>query len=126
MTSILSSKISDWLQAEETDEAGVYKTRFAEHHLGNTYIRSLHGGVSASFMELCAEAETRKKLETAAELMVIASSTDYLRITKDADLYARTRIERISRRLSVVDVTCWQDDENVPVVRAVITLKITA
>lgn len=124
--SVLSSNISKWLQVEDKDEERVYKTQFAEHHLGNIYIRSLHGGVSASFMELCAEAETKKQLDTDADVMVIASSTDYLRITKDADLYARTNIVRLSRRLSVVDVVCWQDSEDVPVVRATVTIKITA
>lgn len=126
MMALLSSKISNWLQAQATDEDGVYKTTFAEHHLGNTFIRSLHGGVSASFMELCAEAETRKQLKSDAELLVLASSSDYLRITKDADLFARINIVRLSRRLSVVDVVCWQDDEDVPVVRGAITIKITA
>jgi len=80
MMALLSSKISNWLQAQATDEDGVYKT----------------------------------------------SSSDYLRITKDADLFARINIVRLSRRLSVVDVVCWQDNEDVPVVRGAITIKITA
>jgi len=125
--SLLTSNVSKWLRAEATGEAGIYKTTFAEHHLGNVFIRSLHGGVSASFMEICAEAETRKHhVDADANLMVIASSADYLRVTKDADLFARVSIVRLSRRLSVVDVVCWQDSEDAPVARGAITIKITA
>ena len=124
MSKHLSSQIANWLNAQQIEGEGLYKTSFAEHHLGNTFIRSLHGGVSASFMEICAQAETAKNISEDKEILVASSSTDYLRITKDADLFARTSIVRISKRLSVVDVTCWQDSEDLPVVRSVITLKI--
>jgi len=126
MSNTLSSPFAKWLQTETLPEEGHYKMTFAEHHLGNIFIRSLHGGVSASFMELCAEIETRKQLQTNAHIMVIATSTDYLRISKDAHLFAKVNIERLSRRLSVVDVTCWQDSRDVPVVRSTVTLKITS
>lgn len=122
---LLSSGIAKWLSAEATGEEGVYKTCFEEHHLGNIYIRSLHGGVSAAFIELCAEAEARNYVDKTANLFAIATSTDYLRITKDADLFARTKIVRLSRRLCVVDVICWQDNEDIPIVRGTVTIKIT-
>ena len=124
MTPLAGSGIASWLNAEETGAPGVYKTRFEEHHLGNIWIRSLHGGVTGSMIEVCAEAETRKHADSDADLMIISNSTDYLRITKDVDLFVRTSIKRISRRLSVVDVTCWQDSEEVPVATGVVTIKI--
>ncbi|MBO6813597.1 MAG: PaaI family thioesterase [Rhizobiaceae bacterium] len=123
-----ASKLAEWLQVETAEEDGCYRLAFAEHHLGNIWIRSLHGGVSGSFIELCAEHEAVKTIETDGQppLAVFASSSsvDYLRVTKDADLYARCRIVRTSRRLCVVDVVCWQDDETLPVVRGTVTLKI--
>ena len=121
---VQKSAISNWLAVSETQEPGVYKTDFAEHHLGNTFIRSLHGGVSASFIEVCAEAEAAKHVDDDASLAIINSSTDYLRVTKDDDLYGRATILKISRRLAVIDVTCWQDEETMPVVRGVVSLKI--
>lgn len=124
MTKLLESSVAKWLQVETTNQPSVYKTTFAEHHLGNIFIRSLHGGVSGSMIELCAEAETRKTVGEEATLMITSNAVDYLRISRDVDLYARAEIQRISRRLSVVDVTCWQDDPEKPVARGVVTIKI--
>jgi len=122
---VFESNIGKWLQASEpqTDEAPYHFT-FAEHHIGNVWIRSIHGGVSASIIETCAEAQTRKLLDEGQDVFISTSTIDYLRITKDADIYARAAIVRKSRRLSIVDVTCWQDNENIPVARGTVTLKI--
>lgn len=122
MSELLSAPISKWLQL--SDEGELYKLEFAEHHLGNIWIRSLHGGVSGSMIELCAEAETKKTVGSDPQLTISSSSVDYLRITKDADMFARATIVRKSRRLSIVDVVCWQDDESVPVVRGTVTIKV--
>ena len=126
MTNLLETGIANWLNVESEIEKSVYRTTFAEHHLGNIWIRSLHGGVTASMIELSAEAETRKALSVDAKLAIVSSSIDYLRVTKDADLYVRTNIQRLSRRLSIVEVTCWQDSEDLTVARGIVTIKIDA
>ena len=134
--SIFQANIANWLQIKPLDEEGTYHLTFTDHHIGNVWIRSIHGGVSASTIELCAEAETRKLLQNTPHpeegkarlegqnVTVSTSTIDYLRITKDADMFARATIVRISRRLSIVDVVCWQDDESVPVARGSVTLKV--
>lgn len=122
--SLFEANIAKWLQIKPHDDCGVYHLTFADHHIGNVWIRSIHGGVSASTIELCAEAETRKLLGEKQDTFVSTSTIDYLRITKDADIFARATIVRKSRRLSIVDVICWQDDETVPVARGTVTLKI--
>ncbi len=122
--SLFQTEIANWLQIKPLDEEGVYHLTFTDHHIGNVWIRSIHGGVSASTVELCAEAETRKLLEANQDTLVTTSTIDYLRITKDTDIYARATIVRKSRRLSIVDVVCWQDDEQVPVARGTVTLKV--
>ena len=134
--SLFEANIATWLQIRPHDEDGVYHLTFTDHHIGNVWIRSIHGGVSASTIELCAEAETRKLLQTTPHpeegkarlegqnVTVSTSTIDYLRITKDADMFARATILRKSRRLSIVDVVCWQDDETVPVARGTVTLKV--
>ena len=124
MSVVISANIGKWLGVDPVNDSGVYKTRFDEHHLGNIWIRSLHGGVTASMIELSAEAETAKMVDADTEILITSSSIDYLRITKDADLFSRPIIQRISRRLAVVDVSCWQDDESIPVARGIVTLKI--
>lgn len=124
--SLFRTAIANWLQIKPLDKEGTYHLTFAEHHIGNVWIRSIHGGVSASCIELCAEAETRKLLDEGQNTFITNSTIDYLRITKDADIYARATIVRKSRRLSIVDVVCWQDDEGVPVARGTVTLKVNA
>lgn len=122
---IFDANISDWLQVKPLEEEGFYHLTFAEYHIGNIWIRSIHGGVSAATIEVCAEAETRKLIDEGQEVLISSSTIDYLRITKDADIFARTTIVRKSRRLSIVDVACWQDDETLPVARGTVTLKVT-
>ena len=122
--SIFEAGIGKWLQVKSLEEEGQYQLTFAEHHIGNTWIRSIHGGVSASIIEVCAEAETRKFIEEGQDVLLTSSTVDYLRVTKDADLFAKATIVRKSRRLSVVDVVCWQDDKNVLVARGTVTLKV--
>ena len=124
MTQLQNAQVSNWLGFEATAVECVYKMHFAEHHLGNIFIRSLHGGVTGTMIELCAEAETQNALNTKANLSIITSSIDYLRISRDADLFARASICRLSRRLSVVDVECWQDSENIIIARGTVTIKI--
>lgn len=123
--SVFDTNIGKWLQAKPQKKDGAWHFIFAEHHIGNVWIRSIHGGVSASIIETCAEAETRKGLEGDQDVFVTTSTIDYLRITKDADIFARATIVRKSRRLSIVDVVIWQDDETVPVARGTVTLKIS-
>ncbi|MEM9330290.1 MAG: PaaI family thioesterase [Pseudomonadota bacterium] len=125
MTNLFQTPIAHWLGASTTETPSVYRTTFAEHHLGNIWIRSLHGGVTGAMIEVSAEAETRRQLDRDAALMIVTNSTDYLRISKDVDLYTRATIQRLSRRLSVVDVTCWQDNEETLIARGVVTIKIS-
>ena len=124
MTELPKSNIANWLKLESLEEKGLYKTTFQVHHLGNVFIRSLHGGVTGATMEMAAEALMRSEVGHDASTMITSTAVDYLRITKDVDLFARATLQRLSRRLSTVDVLCWQDDENVPVARGVVTLKI--
>jgi uncharacterized protein (TIGR00369 family) len=97
--------------------------RFADRHIGNPFIRSLHGGVVSSLIEASAELELALLLpEQTVEL--VSSAIDYLRVTRDTDLHARVEIVRIARRLAFVDVWCWQDEEETPVARGSCTLRI--
>lgn len=124
---MMPSAISDWLQIQAASKSGYYELTFAEHHLGNIWIRSLHGGVSGAAIEMAAQAETLKALKDPnAAITIISNSIDYLRITRDVNLHLKAEITRLSRRLSVVEVTCWQDDENSPTARGIVTLKITS
>ena len=114
--SLLKSPMAAWLQIAPTGRDNVYVMRFAERHIGNPFIRAIHGGVVGSLIEISAELElSRRSPGTPVEL--VSSAIDYLRVTKDADMHARVDEVRIARRLAFFDVWCWQDDENLPVAR---------
>jgi acyl-coenzyme A thioesterase PaaI-like protein len=48
-------QVANWLNVRTGSEPGLFQHRFAEYHVGNPFIRSLHGGVTAALSEYCAE-----------------------------------------------------------------------
>lgn len=116
-----------WFAVGPTDEPDCWKISFQEHHLGNPLIRSIHGGVVGSLIEHTAEKTLDRALaekSRSAKLELTTSAIDYLRVTKDSDLYARGSVVRIARRVAFMDVVCWQDSEDLPVARGACTLRI--
>lgn len=116
-----------WLAVSPADEPDCWKITFQEHHLGNPLIRSIHGGVVGSLIEHTAEKALDRALaekSRSAKLELTTSAIDYLRVTKDSDLYARGSVMRIARRVAFMDVVCWQDSEDLPVARGACTLRI--
>ena len=116
-----------WFAVSPADEPDCWKIAFQEHHLGNPLIRSIHGGVVGSLIEHTAEKALDRALgekSRSAKLELTTSAIDYLRVTKDSDLYARGSVMRIARRVAFMDVVCWQDSEDLPVARGACTLRI--
>ncbi len=126
MSGVFETHVAKWLHASPTGEPGKYHLEFDKKFFGNPFVRSIHGGVTAALIEIAAQAETQTRLHKSSPLWVLTNSVDYLRITQDRDLFARASIQRLSRRLSVVDVSCWQESEEIPVARGVVTLRIEA
>ncbi|MCP4183830.1 MAG: PaaI family thioesterase [Hyphomicrobiales bacterium] len=121
---ITNSAMQDWLAFFAGDEKGKYILQFKDHHIGNPMIRSIHGGVTASLIEMCAEHMILAELGNHTSVQLVSSSLDYLRVSKDTDIHARANIVRIGKRLAFVDVWCWQDDENTPIARGTCTLRL--
>ncbi len=120
---LFAMPMAAWLQAEPMEAEGCYCLRFAEHHIGNPFVRALHGGVVGAMMELAAEAEIAVK-SPGSKAELVSSAIDYLRVTKDSDVFARVEIIRIARRLAFVDVWCWQESADIPVARGSCTLRL--
>ena len=118
------SPMREWLAFSAQDEEGKYRLHFRDQHIGNPMVRTIHGGVSASLIEMCAEHHLSNTLGERSKIHLVSSSVDYLRVSRDVDIQARARIVRIGRRLAFVDVWCWQDDENTPIARGTCTLRI--
>jgi len=118
------SPMKQWLAFKVHKENHLYSMQFRDQHIGNPMIRSVHGGVSASLIEMSAEHTLMTETENRFPIVLISSSVDYLRVSRDVDIYARSQIVRISRRLAFIDVWCWQDDEDIPIARGTCTLRI--
>ncbi|MEM7440414.1 MAG: PaaI family thioesterase [Pseudomonadota bacterium] len=102
--------------------------RFDEKLIGNPILPALHGGVTASFLEITAivelawqrawdamEAGTLTAEDIAAQGVLqmpktINFTVDYLRPGRPRDCYARARVNRSGRRYASVHVEAWQDN----------------
>ena len=100
--------------------------------IGNPALPALHGGVTASFLEISAVLELfwasistiqKKELGGSIELKKFAKfshsqipktidfTVDYLRPGLPKDAYARAKIKRAGRRYASVYVEAWQDNK---------------
>jgi acyl-coenzyme A thioesterase PaaI-like protein len=98
--------------------------RYGEHLIGNPVLPALHGGATASFLEMTAlmevswtwlwdEMEAGRLSDEGAEMprlpKTIDFTVDYLRTGLPRDAYARARVNRMGRRYASVHVEAWQD-----------------
>lgn len=120
----LATPFADWLAIEATDEADSFRMRFDDRHIGNPFIRALHGGVVGSMIEASAELGFARMAEASGPAELVSSAIDYMRVTRDTDLFTRVSLVRMGRRLAFVEVYCWQDSEDLPVARGSCTLRI--
>jgi acyl-coenzyme A thioesterase PaaI-like protein len=118
-----ATPMAHWLRIEPAAGPHRYSIRFSDYQIGNPLIRSLHGGVVGSLIEICAELDLAERVP-GAHTELVSVAIDYLRVTRDTDLHARVEEIRIARRLAFMCVWCWQDDEALPVARGNCTLRI--
>ena len=101
---------------------------FDQKLIGNPLIPAIHGGVTASFLEVSAIMELSFQMlwdeiesgrldvealtpETLPRLpKTIDFTVDYLRSGLPRDAYARARVNRSGRRYASVHVEAWQDN----------------
>jgi len=122
------SPINDWLNfsSAQDGERRVYSIEFSEEHIGNPLIRALHGGVIAMFMEYAAEQELQLSLgeQVEVEVEAITINVDYLRPTTPNGLSAAVTLTKLGRRLAIIDITAWQNNETKPVAKATCSFAI--
>lgn len=103
--------------------------RYGEHLIGNPLLPALHGGATASFLEVAAMVElswtwlwdemeagrfSGEDAETPRLPKTIDFTVDYLRTGLPRDAYARARVNRLGRRYASVHVEAWQDHRDRP------------
>ncbi len=97
---------------------------YNRHFIGNPDIPALHGGVTASLLEITATVDLclkrlaldikngDKPLEPQEIVLpkTISFSVDYLRGGAPKDSFAKAKINRMGRRYASVQVEAWQDE----------------
>ena len=97
---------------------------YNKHFVGNPDIPALHGGVTASLLEITATVDLclkrlvmgintgSKPIETQEIVLpkTISFSVDYLRGGAPKDSFARAKINRMGRRYASVQVEAWQEE----------------
>lgn len=121
-----ASRMAKWLQMSvtENDDALHYKLTFAEAHIGNPVIRTLHGGVVSSFLETCAYLDLHARLDDSTRLRTTSVHTSYFRSSKAVDMYADVTVQRLGRRFAFVEVTGWQEEPENIVSRSAIGIRV--
>lgn len=93
----------------------IFHLPFQEKHVGNPMIRAIHGGILASFMECSATIMVIGTVSHDHLPKCVNQTTEYLKSAKDVDTYARVKVNKAGRRILATTVSCWQQDESVPV-----------
>ncbi len=105
---------------------------FRENFLGNQSLRALHGGVTASFLEITAAVclcfRTDQNLCRVSKSdsdgldnklpKTIDFSIDYLRAGEAIDAFCIAKVNRIGRRYASLNVEAWQADPDKPFAQA--------
>ena len=131
------SRINDWATQTEigkwlafscalTDDKLRYRLSVAPHHVGNSAIGALHGGVISTFLQSAARWEVQARLADPANVHVVTVHCDYLRSAPMKDLYTEVEIIRVGRRIGFVTASAWQDDRAKPQARVSVNLRIGA
>lgn len=100
----------------ELDAQGVLLSMpFAQHLVGNPILPAIHGGVTASLLEIAAIAQLIYETDAARVPKPVDITVDYLRSGRALTSYARARLARQGRRVVNVHAEMWQEDEAKPI-----------
>ena len=123
---IEQSPIASWLGFTTSGDGDdrTYSLAFNEQHIGNPVIRALHGGAIASFLEFAAQCELLSSLSEGAPIKTVNVDIDYLASSRAQDMHARARILRTGRRIAFLEAEGWQDNEERPVAKARVRIRI--
>ena len=106
------------MQVTEAVDGLLFRLPYRDQLVGNVAIGALHGGAVAGFMENAALLYLLLGKDEAPLPKSIDFSIEYLRSARQQDVYARCDMVRLGRRVALVEVTAWQDDEAKPVTTA--------
>ncbi len=103
------------LEVQRGDAGVLVHLPCREALIGNFMLPALHGGVLGALIELTARVAAQSQDAETRCPRILDSHINYLRSAKARSTFARADIVRQGRRTSLVQVTCWQGDENKPI-----------
>jgi uncharacterized protein (TIGR00369 family) len=103
------------LEVQRGDAGVLVHLPCREALIGNFMLPALHGGVLGALIELTARVAAQSQDTETRCPRILDSHINYLRSAKARSTFARADIVRQGRRTSLVQVTCWQGDENKPI-----------
>ena len=109
------------LEAVDSDKGIAYQLSFREEHIGNTLLRTFHGGILASFGEITAALYLVQSLDLDKEPSFNSMTFDYLRPAFAGSIRAEPRLIRAGRRFIVVSVDIYLDKKLVSIGRFIYT-----
>lgn len=98
---------------------------FVPTNEGNPSIHALHGGVLGALLEFTAIGHVLYVSESIAVPKTINLTVEYLRSANLVDTFAKCEVERLGKRIAVVRVVAFQDDEKAPVAAATVHFLLT-
>ena len=109
------------LEAVDSDKGIAYQLSFREEHIGNTLLRTFHGGILASFGEITAALYLVQSLDLDKEPSCNSMTFDYLRPAFAGSIRAEPRLIRAGRRFIVVSVDIYLEKKLVSIGRFIYT-----
>lgn len=114
------------VRVEPREGRRVFVMPFAEHLVGNPTVPALHGGTLGWLLESIAHLEQIATVESPRLPKTITLTIDYLRSGKTRDTFAVAKVVKHGRRVTTLQCTAWQEDENAPIASAMVILKVGA
>jgi uncharacterized protein (TIGR00369 family) len=97
---------------------------YAEHLIGDASIPALHGGTLAALLESTATLDVLWRAPEVVLPRTVTLTIDYLRTGRPAETRCRASVVRQGKRIVVVSVRAFQDDEARPIATAVVHLLV--
>lgn len=118
------------LEIERDGDGVLGRMRYAEPLIGDASIPALHGGTIAALLESTATLDVLWRFVggSAEEVVLprtITLTIDYLRTGRPVDTLCRARIVRRGKRVVVVSVSAYQEDESRPIATAIVHVLVS-
>lgn len=113
------------LEIEGDGDGVLGRLRYSDPLIGDATIPALHGGTIAALLESTAILDVLWRADEVVLPRTITLTIDYLRSGRPVDTLCRAEVVRRGRRVVVVSVRAYQEDESRPIATAIVHLLVS-